>query len=58
MVFYFSLVSAVSGVLILVGLWLVWQRLTRIEAQVEEVKSLVNEVGSMIGEWIDGQNKE
>lgn len=51
MVLLFSLVSAVSGLAILMGLWLIWRRLTKLE-------DLINELGSMVGEWIDGQEKE
>ncbi len=50
MVLLFLAASAVSiGVLNLVGLWLVWQRLATLE-------NLINELGTMTGEWIDSQS--
>jgi hypothetical protein len=53
MVGFYLLLSAASlvvGLIILVGLWLIWHKLTKLE-------DLINELGSMLGEWIDGQGK-
>jgi hypothetical protein len=51
--FWFFLLSAAS-VAILVSQWWIYRRLTR---RMGELKNLINELGSMVGEWIDGQTK-
>lgn len=42
------------SVAILVSQWVIYRRLTR---RMGEIENLINELGSMVGEWIDGQNK-
>lgn len=39
----------------LVGLWLIWRRLIKLE---ERVINLINELGSHVGEYIDAMNDE
>ena len=51
--FLFLLLSAAS-VAILVSQWWIYCRLTR---RMGELENLINELGSIVGEWIDGQNK-
>ena len=47
--FWFLLLSAASAV-ILVSQWWIYRRLTR---QIDEVKSLINELGGIVGAYID-----
>lgn len=42
------------SVVILVSLWVIYYRLTK---RLDELENLINELGSMVGEWIDGQTK-
>lgn len=52
--YWFLLLSAAS-VAILVSQWVIHHRLTR---RMDEIEDLINELGSMVGEWIDGQSED
>lgn len=44
----------VIGLANFAALWFVYSSLTR---RMGELENLINELGSMVGEWIDGQEK-
>ena len=52
--FWFLLLSAVS-VAILVSQWWIYRRLTR---RMNEIENLINELGTMFGEWIDSWTED
>jgi len=52
--FWFLLLSAAS-VAILVSQWWIYRRLTR---RMNKIESLINELGTMFGEWIDSQSED
>lgn len=48
-----SVASLVVGILNLVGLWLVWCRLTR---RFDEMENLINQYGGIVGAYLDAVN--
>lgn len=45
----------VIGLVNFAALWFIHARLM---LRMDELENLINELGSMVGEWIDGQSKE
>jgi len=40
-------------VVVLVGFWLTWQTLVRIERRMDEIETLINSLGGIVGAYID-----
>lgn len=52
---WFLLLSVVSTIANVVGFVVLYRKVSNTEKRIVD---LVNELGSMIGEWIDGQSNE